>query len=187
MAKLETVLNLMTGLSANYPNYKLTETAVNIYARVLVDLPDDLVEAAAINIMSSPGAFFPTVGDWRNAALDLQWNELGIPSAFEAWEEVIREVRRCGDYYRWTLAQGRKDPVWSTPLVERAVECVGYREIHESENLSFIQNHFYKTYDALKNRREKQFRMLPEVKQAVDRYILAGSEQQLLDAEISND
>jgi len=172
MASDKTVAYWMGLLSANYPNHTVTKESIMIYARILSDIPDDLLEAAAVNIMASPGAFFPTVGDWRQSALDLQWNELGIPTAYEAWEEVLREVKRCGDYYRWRIEEGRKDPSWSSPLVEKAVECVGYQAIQEADNISFLQNHFYKTYDALKSRREKQFRMLPEVRQAAEKYSL---------------
>jgi len=162
----------MTAMSANYANYEMADVAPSIYARVLQDIPDDLLEAAAINIMASPGAFFPTVGDWRQSALDLQWNELGIPSSFEAWQEVMTEIRRCSDYYKYTPEQGRKDPVWSTPLVENAVAAIGYRQILESDNIDITRAHFYKAYDAIKNRREKQFRMLPEVRLAAEKYML---------------
>jgi hypothetical protein len=95
MASLEKVTKLMTAMSANFSNYKLTKEAIVINAKILIDIPDDVLEASTLDICSKPGAFFPTVGDWRQNALDIMLAKSGVPMAIEAWEEARRSRVGC--------------------------------------------------------------------------------------------
>jgi len=96
MASLDKVAQLMTAMSANYVNYKLTKEAIAFNTRILSDIPDDILEAATLDICSRPGAFFPSVGDWRQKALDIKLNKAGIPNAYEAWEELLSMIGEKG-------------------------------------------------------------------------------------------
>ncbi len=169
MAEYEQVAKLMAIMAANYSNYRLTKEAITLYARVLQDIPGDVLEAAALDICSKPGAFFPSAGDWRSAALDITQHKSGIPLAIEAWEEAKREVGRCGEY--WRYQEGKRLPQYSHPLIEDTVTAIGYRNILEPDNEEVLRAQFLKAYDALRGRMVEQSRMLPEVKSIEQKYL----------------
>lgn len=173
MSTRESVIKQMTIISANYPNYKLTEQAVMLYVKVLADVPDDALEASALDICSRPGAFFPTAGDWRAKAMDLLLAISGVPLPIEAWEEAVKVIYRCGDYWRYPIGN-RREPEYSHPLIERTVEAIGYRNILESTNTEVLRAQFLKAYEALRDRQESELRMLPAVKQVEQKYIASG-------------
>ncbi len=173
MAEYEHVSKLMAIMSANYSNYRLTKEAVALYARVLQDIPGDVLEAAALDICSKPGAFFPSAGDWRSAALDILQHKSGIPLAIEAWEEARREVGRCGEY--WLYQQGQRLPEYSHPLIEKTVAAIGYRNILEPDNEEVLRAQFIKAYEALRGRNDESLRMLPEVKVVEQKYLENGT------------
>lgn len=61
----------------------------------------------------------------------------------EAWSAVLKEVSRTGSY---------GVPKFSNPLITRAVECIGWRNICLSENPGIERAHFLKIYEQLQNR-----------------------------------
>lgn len=64
-------------------------------------------------------------------------------SAAEAWGEVICQVESIGYYGK---------PVFSTPIIEKAVKCVGWRNICMSENIGVERAHFMRAYESLIDR-----------------------------------
>ena len=172
MAEYEFVSKLMAIVSANYSNYRLTKEAIALYTRIFADIPDDVLEAAALDICSRPGAFFPSAGDWRQTALDLMLAKSGIPLAIEAWEEARRVVGNCGEY--WLYQQGQRLPEYSHPLIEKTVSAIGYRNILEPENEEVLRAQFIKAYEAFRVRTDDSMRTLPEVKQVEQNYLTAG-------------
>lgn len=175
MASSDKVTKLMTVMSANFANYKLTKEAILLYSRILADIPDDVLEASALDICSKSGAFFPSAGDWRQNALDLKLAKSGVPMAIEAWEEAKRECGRCGEYWRYT--EGKKYPEYSHPLIEETVKAIGYVNILESDNIEVLRAQFMKAYDTFKNRSQESQRMLPDVRKVTNNYITAGIKQ----------
>lgn len=150
-----------------YPRYELSEDSVKLYGKLLADIPVDILEAAAEQIMAEL-KFFPSIAEWREMAHRLMIGKLQIPSAYEAWEDAMSQVNRCGDYYRYG---GGRQPEYSHQLVERAVNIIGYRHLCESENIGIERAHFFKIYDSLLSRAEAETRMLPAVKEVSRRYI----------------
>jgi len=101
--KIDIKKALVSCFSANLKAHSITDThisqTVDAYHSVLKDMEPDALEAATIHYISS-ATFFPTPGDLRQAALELQMIALGIPSAGEAWAQVqvarqYREASRC--------------------------------------------------------------------------------------------
>ena len=175
MAGSKLVAKLMAVMSSNYANYKLTKEAIVFYSRILHDIPDDILEASALDICSKPGAFFPSAGDWRQNALDLKLAKSGVPMAIEAWEEAKHECGRCGEYWRYT--EGKKYPEYSHPLIEETVKAIGYVNILESDNIEVLRAQFMKAYDAFKNRSQESQRMLPDVQAVANNYLTTGIRQ----------
>ena len=74
------------------PNSPITDKNVKevtaTFQAVLADLPAEFVKAASVQYLSE-NKFFPTPGDFRNTAMDLQMLSLGIPTAAEAWGMVL--------------------------------------------------------------------------------------------------
>lgn len=167
MATEKDITKIMGVMAHAYPRYELSADSIKLYGKMLADIPADILEASAKQIMAE-SKFFPSVAEWREMAHKLMTGKLQIPSAYEAWEDAMNQVRRCGDYYRYTNG---KRPEYSHPLVERAVQIIGYHNLVESENIMFDRAHFFKIYESLLSRAEEEARMLPEVKDVSQRYI----------------
>ncbi len=167
MTSSNSVSKIMGVMAHAYPRYELSPNSVKLYSQILADIPVDILEAAALQIMAE-SKFFPSIAEWREMAHKLMVGKLQIPSAYEAWEDAMKQVKRCGDYYRYT--SGRQ-PEYSHPLVEKAVQIIGYHNLVESENIVADRAHFFKIYESLLSRAEEEARMLPEVKETSRRYI----------------
>lgn len=59
---------------------------------VLSDLPVEVLRAAAVQHLAE-ATFFPTPGQLRERAMDLQLLALGIPQPAEAWAQVLKAPR----------------------------------------------------------------------------------------------
>lgn len=184
MAKYETVAKLMTAMSANYVNYKLTKEAIAFNTKILSDIPDDILEAATIDICSRPGAFFPSVGDWRKVALDIKLNKSGIPSEFEAWEELLsmigsgpkRKIKGQDENGNWII-EDIPEAQWKNKIAERVAEMLGWPDFPDQGNLSYDRHVFMEAYKDQCQKIDLDQRTLPDVKQVEQKYIASGIKQ----------
>jgi hypothetical protein len=186
MAKFETVAKLMTAMSANYVNYKLTKESIAFNARILVDIPDEVLEAATLDICSRPGAFFPSVGDWRQKALDIKLNKAGIPSAYEAWEELLSMIGKTKGHAELT---GEQDPEgrwytvtipgkqWVNKIAERVAMQLGWPDFPNEESISYERHAFIEAYNDTCKRMDTDARTLPDVKQISQGYTESAMKQ----------
>jgi len=185
MSSYETVAKLMTAMSANFVNYKLTKEAVVFNASILSDIPDDVLEAATVHICSKPGAFFPSVGDWRKIALDIMLNKAGIPSEYQAWEELISMIgkgpsrRLTGekdDDGKW-IVEDIPDRIWKNKIAERVAEQLGWPEFPDLNNLSYERHAFMEAYRIQCQRIDEDIRTLPGVKKVEQQYVESSIKQ----------
>lgn len=167
MATFEEVTKLMAIMTLAYPKYELKDGTVDVYAKILADIPGEILETSMKEILAS-NIWFPSIAEWRNKSIDLMLGTQNIPTAAEAWEQAMREVNRCGDYYRYS--QRPRVPEYSHPLIEKAVDVIGYAHLVESDNLIADRAHFFKIYDALLQRSKEDVRMLPESKSVSEKY-----------------
>jgi len=158
-------------LTAAYPNNKITAETIRVYQITLQDIPGDVLEKAILHLTTT-NKFFPTVAEIRDAAYLLMVVTNKIPSAYEAWGEVQEEIARCGEYFRYSISTNV--PEYSHPLVERAVEIMGYKQLCYSDNLVADRAHFFKVYESLYQRAVDDLKMLPEVKNFQEHYKLDG-------------
>ncbi len=158
MDKVEFAKILAT-LAALYPRYELKKETIAAYHAILGDLSVDLLRAAALQIASRDSPWFPAAGELRAAAFRLLEREAGVPSAGEAWGEVVRKIGADGHV---------RIPEFSHPLIERAVEGVGgWRELCFSVNSVADRARFLQVYGELAGREREAVAMLPEVRSAV--------------------
>jgi hypothetical protein len=154
MATFKMIMRTLSVLAAAYPTFDLKPETIKVYVRLLEDLPDSLIEQAAIAHIAS-STFFPTVAELRKAALVLLDGQNPLPTALEAWSEVEEQVRRTGYLGK---------PSFSNPLITRTVSAIGWQNICRSENPVADRAHFLNGYAQLCERERNQMRLLPKPK-----------------------
>lgn len=156
MSNLTDIAQIIDVMSAAFPNFSFTEKTVEIYYQTLNDIPSDELKAATLHCITESGRkFAPSVGEIRGAVSQLRGMSSNVPSSYEAWEEVLQQFRDAG-YYR--------DPVFSHPLIDRAVRSLGWRELCQSENQVSDRMRFIQCYEQLLDRATRENMLLPEVR-----------------------
>lgn len=148
-------------LSAAYPRFELPEATINIYQRLLADLEFDLLKAATLQC-ASMCTFFPTISEIRNAAVEIIVMSEGIPSASEAWGEIVREMKRVGrDSY----------PSFSHPFIDQVVTDFNWAALCMSDNMISDRSRVMDAYEKIINLSLRKKQMLPEVLNIIDKRI----------------
>jgi hypothetical protein len=170
MATEKEIEKALIVLSAAYPRFELPQATINIYQRLLSDLDFDILKSATLQC-ATMCKFFPTVAEIRDAAVEIITMSEGIPSALEAWGEIIREIKRVGS---------DKRPTFSHPLIDSVVHEFNWRYLCTSENTISDRARVMDAYEKMvkKSLREKQ--MLPEVLDIVAKRLEARPQQALL-------
>lgn len=163
MATPDDVSHLMLIMSAVYPSYTLETQTIEIYTRLLADIPIDALDAAAKDIMTTSN-FFPSVAEWRRAALALVFGLDQIPNEYEAWSEV---VDRCNDWH----------PEYSDPLTSEVAALFERRDIADPEKREYIRAAFIKAYCALRDRQIRDACRLPDVTRTAETMLEAGQKR----------
>ena len=142
----------------------ISPPTVEVYSRVLADVEDDLLKAGIVHLLSE-ATFWPKPAEVRRAALRLvQRNER---TAGEAWAMV-------GQYLNLpqsTWIGGRRYRAKPLPDdVQRAVDAVGgISYLRQSADVVADRARFLQAYEAMRTREQAHARMLPEVRQVVQR------------------
>jgi len=157
MATQIEILKVIKVLGDAYPTFQLTKASIEVYVRMLSDLPSELLEKATLDHISR-STFFPTIAELRSAAFDL----LDLPnqalSTHEAWLQVQAEIRRVGH---------SGVPVFDDPLIAQAVEAMGWYNLCTSENPISDRSHFVQIYQSAIERKRQEDRRLPEVQRYI--------------------
>jgi len=178
MADIAQVILLM---QAAFPNYHPELATAEALYQFLQDLPGETLKAAVVSACAQPGrAFAPSVGEIRQAALNHSARADGIPSEFEAWEELCRMP---GSQQRKTVMLDESgNPLtdergavlirverleWSHPLVEQAARLMGWPDF-PGEDAGLDRAHFYQAYRSLLSRRVEEQGELPMVKKYLE-------------------
>ena len=161
MATIAEVTRILAGLTTVFPSApELNEANYTMYYRILGDLDASVIDAAALQFAASH-TFFPSAGELREAAMVLNEQAQGLPSAEEAWTEVTRSFHTHGYY--------RGPPEWTHPVIGKAVAALGgYADLCHSENPVADRAHFYRSYNALLSRERQSTRLLPAVQRIVE-------------------
>ncbi len=155
MATQAEVFKIITGIAAAYPNFTVPKATYQVYARLLADVQPDVLTAAAAKAAATC-KFFPTVAEIREAATSLMPAVAGLPTAYEAWGEVKRNVYHS------------HRPVWSHPLIEKTINCLGGLDAFGQSNIEDEMSwraQFLRAYQALAKFEHDDAMMLPEVRE----------------------
>lgn len=162
-------------LSVAYPNFELKDGTIQVYGRLLADIPGAVLEQAAIQITRT-SKWFPSVAELVEASTGLMVEIQALPSEFEAWEEVYRMMQTKGWYPRTDINDRSGTPEFSHPLITRAVEVMGWKDLCMSEELNYTRPQFYKVYNSLKSRAMEDLKTLPETRRFSHDYRLQAEQ-----------
>jgi len=157
MADERDIAQIIGILSAGFPNFHPTELTAELYYQTLSDIPSDELKAATLHCISQAGrAFAPSVGELRGAVAELRGYVAGVPSSYQAWQEVQRQMLENGGDYGI--------PVWSSPIVEQAVRAMGWRNLRMSEDQTADRARFIQCYEQFVERATRDDMLLPDVR-----------------------
>ena len=158
MASKEVVAKVLVMLAAAYPRQSIPKATNGVYAELLGDIDNDLLMTAAKQ-HAATSKWFPSVAELRGVALEMQARANGLPTAAEAWGEVMEQVRAHGYYGR---------PFFSHRLIAQAVDGLGgWRSLCVGDNVVADRVHFLRIYESLAKRSQDTAAMLPEAHAAV--------------------
>src|SRR3990167_8529852 len=156
MASIADIAKLTMLLSAAYPNWNVTQYTNEVYFQDLKDIPADELFVAAQHCRSEAGRkFAPSVGELRGAVMDLRRASMNIPSAYDAWQEVLSQIGNVGSY---------GSPEFSSHLIDKVVKSLGWRNLCLSENQVSDRARFLQAFEQLVERAAREDMLLPEVR-----------------------
>lgn len=151
MTKQEAILKTIKPYVAVFPNgAKMQPEAWPIYAVALSGLSVEEINAAMIKLMQT-AKFFPTIAEIIEAARSIreQLDGSSLPSAAEAWGEVLEQAGKHGVYAKWDL---------SCPEVEQALKVFGGRSmicVMQESDAPICRAQFMRIYNAIVQREEE--------------------------------
>ena len=182
MANSSEVYEILAMAAAAYPRYELKKETAKVYAKMLADIPADTLRAAVLEcIVSSP--WFPSIYELRNAMVELHKRTNAIPSAEEAWGELLH-APTLGESYKVTDeidAEGRT-VVWkiihkfSHPLVEKVARDLGWPKKFWTDLLASDRAKYIQAYQSQLDRASNNALSLPEVNEYISGEIGATNE-----------
>jgi hypothetical protein len=183
MASEKDIFEVLTILAAAYPRFKLVKETIQAYQMLLRDLGADELRAAAKDTATKRD-YFPSVHELRQAVVDMRRRTNRVPTAYEAWHEVITtgpEIRREVVETDEGLAIQSSRYVFSHPLVEQTARLMGWPSKFPSgeDSLMADRAHFLKAYQAAMVDAMEQEITLPEVRE----FIETRQQQQLEDGQ----
>lgn len=144
-------------LQTYYPRENLlpNNQAMELWFAQLQDIPYKVAEVG-LNKWVSLNKWSPSIADIREMASSIAHGEL--PSWGDAWEEVLRAIRRYGSY-RPVEAMNSL-----SPLARKATERIGFRNLCVSENISADRANFRMIYEQLADREKKEAQLSAPLK-----------------------
>lgn len=125
MAKEAEIVRLLRQYFQAFPKAEMPDSAWAMYGRALSPLTLEEINAAMLKLLRT-AKFWPSVAEIFEAAKSVTETaqEIGLPTAAEAWEEVIAQARKNGLYRKWE---------YSCPEVEAALKAFGKEELCMTE------------------------------------------------------
>lgn len=179
MANLKEVSKVLGVLTLAYPKTELKPGMAEVYSSLLSEIPVNILEAAAKQIMVE-NTFFPSIAELRNKSLELMYGTKDYPLPGEAYLNAIK----AHEPYK-TLSDDQDEQgnwlthyvefEWLHPIVLKAAELMGWPNKFPTDNPTADRAQFYKVYESIINREVEQNKLLPDVKQVSEQYRLEVS------------
>lgn len=177
MASPADVAKAVTVISAAYPSFNASKETVEVYYKMLEDLPAEEINLAVLKCCAEDGRkFAPSVGELRGAVKEIRAQAAGVPSPFEAWEEVCH-APRSGETKSVTDEQDEngawiievKKYQWSHSIVERTARLLGFPDFPDLENIGVERAHFLRAYDEQVGKMSDEELELPMIARYVEK------------------
>lgn len=174
MATNKTISDVLKKIRAAYPGrFEVDEDTVATWAQFVADIEDNLLYAAVAKFISSAShAFPPSLPEIRAQATEIKCEIAGIPTEWEAWEDLLRAPRPTG------IPQFRTSPEypdgkfydeepyqWRHPIVEQVARQLGWHT-GKFPGVNMIETdraHFIKAYNVAVAKLLKAETQLPQV------------------------
>ena len=127
-----------------------------MYVRLLADIPVEELQVVVDQAVAEC-KFMPTIAELRD-----RWHSLTAEQPLtggDAWLLVMKQVRSVGSWGK---------PEFDNPLVARATESIGWRDLCMSDNIDVVRAHFLKVYAALAERHSGEQKLLPQARQLTE-------------------
>jgi len=149
MSKESEIIKILKPYFMAFPKSGMDEGALLIYARALSILPVDAINAAMLELLTT-SKFWPSVAEIFETAKSIRAysEESTIPTAADAWGEVIGLVKKYGIYKPWD---------YSCEEVKRAAELFGKMELCmiEENAVNTARAQFMRMYNEIVQRKEQ--------------------------------
>lgn len=158
---------LVKGMKAVYTSEKFLPDgdSVKIWFSMLQDIPYNMASAAIQKYMLT-NKFPPTIADIRELTAEVRNGER--QDWGEAWEKVLKAIRRYG-LYNQKKALDSLDPI-----TRMTVERVGFRELCLSENIAVDRANFRMIYETMEKREKEHQQLPPQLREAISMIRIEG-------------
>ncbi len=188
MASNQTISTALKTIAAAYPRFVLEEDTVRVWASFVADIEDDLLLAAVARFISSSShAFAPSIPEIRSQATELKREVIGVPTAFEAWAELIDAPmpRPVGSVYR-LFRDGKyvdeEEYQWPHEVVGIVAKRLGWpTRFPSGENEMADRAHFVKAYDAEVGKLLQAETQIPQVTKYIEQERSKQEQGRLID------
>ena len=160
---------------AGYDQSAIDESGA-VYYIYLQDIDFALVKVAIARHISSSD-WMPRISEIRNMAYETAKNHAGIPSAEEAWGEVLALVQRVGP-----ATSVERLPQFSHPFVKQTVgRFGGWNLLCESRNQVADRAHFVRLYRQISDAHKES--VVASIPEEVERRIIGSGSTSRIDGE----
>jgi len=144
----EETTKIISALGNAYPNWKITADTIQVYSFMLNDIDFDIMRGVIATWIATE-EYPPTIAGLRKMASDLLGS---TPLTAElAWGEVYKQMQLVG-----RMGSPKFSDDETTGAVRKTVDSLGWGAICMSENLSVIRGQFFKAYESMRERAERQ-------------------------------
>lgn len=176
MSTQNDVAQIMAMIGAAYPNFTVTQAVGMVYYDLLKDIPADVLKAATMQCCAEAGRkFAPSVGEIRGAVGEINRQIRGVPSALQAWGELLKAPKE-EKIYEETNERNDDGAIiinvypykWSHPLVREVAVMMGFPRFPDWESESFERTAFLKAYEIELQRYLKQDIQIQDVSRMIE-------------------
>jgi len=149
-----------TYITAVTTDTKPSPQKMEVYWDALNDLSFDVAMVAARKVIATlENPFLPMPAVFRGAATQITGPT--TPPAPDAYAEVLRAIRNFGSYRQQEALASL------SPLVRKATEAIGWKELCLCEEPDVIRGQFRMAYEALEKRAEIEVKTPQSLKQII--------------------
>lgn len=131
-----------------------------VYYDALNDLEFNISMIAARKVIATlENPFLPMPAVFRGMALQVTGQT--VPSAPDAYAEVLRAIRNFGSYRETEALESLK------PITQKAVRAIGWKDLCLSEELDVIRGQFRMAYEALEKRESVDARTPQKLREVI--------------------